>query len=256
MPTMMRDRPAGIAAVEQLLRVRAQDRPRTRIDHFFGLAPLSEESRPWFTGAVGEIAVGRMLESLPPSWVVYHALPIGNRGSDIDHLVVGPGGVFTINTKTHRRAKIWVGDRAILVNGHKQPYLRNSVHEGERISKVLRPLGADYVRPVLAFYDPAEITWKQRPADVSVLEARGLVRWLVKQPHRLEGAAVARIAGYVDDPRHWAVTVDGGDSMTAFAEVRAEVDKANMRRNGWASLLAMGAGAIVVVPWLANVLGR
>lgn len=254
--TLMRERPAGIAAVEQLLRVRAQDPPRTRLDHLFGLSPLSEESRPWFTGAVGEIAVGRMLDALSSPWVVFHALPVGTRGTDIDHLVVGPGGVFTINTKTHRRAKIWVGERAILVNGRKQPYLRNSVHEGERIARALQAVGAEYVRPVLAFYDPAEITWKQRPADVSVLEARGLVRWLVKQPRRLEDEAVRRIAEYVDDPGHWAPTADNRESMTAFAEVRAEVDKAITRRNSWAALLAVGAGAIVVVPWLANAIGH
>ena len=33
--------------------------------------------------------------------------PRQRQGTDIDHLVIGPGGVFTINTKHHRDANIW-----------------------------------------------------------------------------------------------------------------------------------------------------
>jgi hypothetical protein len=48
-------------------------------------------------------------------------------GADIDHLVIGPPGVFTINTKHHRDARIWVGGNMVKVNNFKQPdYLRNS----------------------------------------------------------------------------------------------------------------------------------
>jgi hypothetical protein len=32
---------------------------------------------------------------------VLHAVPVGDRGSDIDHVVIGHGGVYTVNTKTH-----------------------------------------------------------------------------------------------------------------------------------------------------------
>ncbi len=49
-----------------------------------------------------------------PRWRVLHAIPVGERGSDIDHLAIGPAGVFTINAKYHAGAKIWVGGDTFL----------------------------------------------------------------------------------------------------------------------------------------------
>ncbi|MBG6212216.1 hypothetical protein RCH23_000129 [Cryobacterium sp. CAN_C3] len=42
-----------------------------------------------------------MLSKLGPEWTVLHAVPVGSGSSDIDHVVIGPAGVFTINTKNH-----------------------------------------------------------------------------------------------------------------------------------------------------------
>jgi hypothetical protein len=50
-------------------------------------------------GRRGSLAV--RLPRLADQWRVRHAVPIGDKGSDIDHVVIGPGGVFTINAKHH-----------------------------------------------------------------------------------------------------------------------------------------------------------
>lgn len=50
-------------------------------------------------GAEGERKVGAILESLAPDWHVLHGVWLG-RG-DIDHVLVGPGGTFTVETKSH-----------------------------------------------------------------------------------------------------------------------------------------------------------
>ena len=63
--------------------------------------------------------------------------PVGKGDSDIDHVVIGPGGVFTINTKNHSGQKVWVAGRIFLVNGQKQPHLRNAGHEAQRASRLL-----------------------------------------------------------------------------------------------------------------------
>src|SRR3954467_9251483 len=52
------------------------------------------QQRPWREGAEGEEAVARRLRKLPQGWHVLHAVPVGDKGSDIDHVIVGPGGVF------------------------------------------------------------------------------------------------------------------------------------------------------------------
>ena len=54
----------------------------------------------WLRGAEGEEAVGRILEGLTADgWHVIHDISFG-RGN-IDHVVVGQGGVFAVETKSH-----------------------------------------------------------------------------------------------------------------------------------------------------------
>ena len=62
------------------------DSSAAALDRLLGRSPLGTESRPWYIGAEGEIAVGRELDELPPGWTVLHAVPVGTRGSDIDHV--------------------------------------------------------------------------------------------------------------------------------------------------------------------------
>jgi len=39
---------------------------------------------------------------------VLDSIPVGDNGSDIRHLVIGPAGVFSLNTKHHFDASFWV----------------------------------------------------------------------------------------------------------------------------------------------------
>lgn len=71
---------------------------------FFG-AGLKRDYENYDRGAAGEEAVGEILESLrEQGWCVIHDVSFG-RGN-IDHIVVGPGGIFTIETKS-RGGKVW-----------------------------------------------------------------------------------------------------------------------------------------------------
>ncbi|MGI5482998.1 nuclease-related domain-containing protein [Streptomyces lavendofoliae] len=114
----------------------------------------------WYTGLEGERKVGRELERLTPhGWRVLHGIEKGN-GGDIDHLLIGPGGVFTINTKTHRGASVWVGDTMTKVNGGEpKPYAAASKTEADYVRRVLGrhcefPVP---VEPVLVFVGVASL---------------------------------------------------------------------------------------------------
>ena len=64
--------------------------------------------RAWRVGADGEESVGAKLDGLSEhGWHVLHAVPVGDRGTDIDHVLIGPGGVLTLNTKNHPGATVW-----------------------------------------------------------------------------------------------------------------------------------------------------
>jgi len=122
------------------------------------------EERAWRVGADGEEEVARRLRKLPDDWHVIHAIPVGERESDIDHLVIGPAGVFTLNTKNHSRAKVWVAERSFLVNGQRTNYLRNARHEAARASRLLsKACAMDVaVEPVIVVL-AAELTIKAPP---------------------------------------------------------------------------------------------
>jgi len=54
----------------------------------------------YFKGARGEEIVAVWLASLPHDYHVFHDVEFaGSRGTPLDHLVVGPGGIFVIETK-------------------------------------------------------------------------------------------------------------------------------------------------------------
>lgn len=55
----------------------------------------------WLRGAEGERRVGAALAELTADgWMALHGVSLG-RG-DVDHILIGPGGIFTIETKSHR----------------------------------------------------------------------------------------------------------------------------------------------------------
>lgn len=108
----LKERMAGHSVIEKLLADREGQRPPSLLGRIFGADPLSPEDHRWYKGALGEIAVGRLLERLGAEWTVLHAVPVGTGASDIDHILIGPAGVFTLNTKNHTDQAVWVARNA------------------------------------------------------------------------------------------------------------------------------------------------
>jgi hypothetical protein len=144
------------------------------------------DERAYRVGGRGEEKVGKKLDGLPDGWHAIHSVPVGAGDSDIDHVLIGPAGVFTLNTKHHPRGKVWVAERALLVNGQRTQYLRNSRHEAARASKLLTAgCGFDVAVQAVIVIVGADITVKARCPDVRVLYREQLSRWLKSQPHVL-----------------------------------------------------------------------
>ena len=161
------------------------------------------EERAWRIGADGEESVGKLLRRLDANWHVLHAVPVGQNGADIDHVVIGPPGVFSLNTKTHIGKNVWVAERAFMVNGTKTDYLRNSRSEAKRASKLLSGCGLPVtVHPIIVVI-AAKLTVKAQPPDVSVVGRRGLVRWLVQQRPILTSQTVQKIYGHARMDTTW-----------------------------------------------------
>ncbi|WP_346777247.1 nuclease-related domain-containing protein [Streptomyces sp. HNM0575] len=134
------------------------------------------EDDSWRVGWEGERAVGAELQRLSrQGWRVLHSIPLP-RHVDIDHLWMGPGGVFCINAKKHKDAKVWVGDDSVMIRGQSYPYVRRSRSEAKRATKALtRACGFTVeVQPLLVFVGIRELDIHSSLSGVRAIREREL----------------------------------------------------------------------------------
>lgn len=177
---------------------------------FFGLRKRMRSLR---LGLEGEKVVGQHLEALRTAgYRVFHDIPA--KGFNVDHVLVGPGGIFAIETKTYSKpvkgdAKAThAGDR-ILINDREPG--RNAVAQARAVRDWVRDLllettGKRYpVRGVVLmpgwWIDPPE---DRAQADVWVLNPKALPAFLEHEPVSVKDEDVAlissRLSNYVARP--------------------------------------------------------
>jgi len=172
------------------------------------LLGIRTQARSFAIGAWGERVVGRKLDTWAArhGWHVLHAVPVGRRGTDIDHVVIGEFGVVTVNTKV-TGTSVWVGERGLTLGGKAVPYVQKSRAESVRASRLLSSAvgGRVPVQPVIVFVGAKRFA-RQRggPPDVAVLRApRDLRRWLRRQRRVLAPDQVELIYQAARDPATW-----------------------------------------------------
>jgi hypothetical protein len=124
----------------------------------------------WLQGARGEQKVGEIVDALADDgWFAIHDVAFG-RGN-IDHIVVGVGGLFTIETKSRKRPirPDWVSDE----------HLRQAFAEAMSLERVT----GYKVQPLLVFSDAWLIGGKgmARRKGVVILTARTLDAFFARQ---------------------------------------------------------------------------
>ncbi|NJP52842.1 NERD domain-containing protein [Streptomyces sp. SBST2-5] len=163
--------PPGAALRERLARSGAGRFERT----LARLLRRPTEWESWEKGLTGEKRVGAELARLSRhGWRVLHSIPLAH-DVDIDHLLIGPGGVFSINTKYCPKRAVWVGDDAVKIDhGKPRPYARKSRAEADRVRRVL----GHYCRfpvpvePVLVFAGATDLTVAATQLTVRVYQER------------------------------------------------------------------------------------
>jgi Nuclease-related domain len=129
----------------------------------------------WRRGVAGERRAARLLAPLErQGWVVLHDLAVPGSAANIDHLVIGPGGVFVIDSKQYRGrlqldavGKLWHGRHPLA------PILGAVSWEADQAARVLPDPGVAVV-PVVAVHG-AQVPWGKVVTDgVPVVAARRL----------------------------------------------------------------------------------
>lgn len=153
----------------------------------------------WEVGAWGEEATGRELARLDQArWSVFHDVPT-ERGN-IDHLVVGPGGVFVLDSK-RVGGRVIVQDDEIRVQRLDDGTLWYA-HGG---AAGVRRLAAQTSQRMLAathikvWVTPVLVMWADFPQRLVedacvVVHGDELVSWLEQLPVRVAPQHVARVA--------------------------------------------------------------
>ena len=105
----------------------------------------------FYKGARGEEKVSEILKSLPDAYHVFNDFTVGR--SHVDHVVVGPGGVFAIETKFWS-GKVTVEDGHVLLDGQLPD--RSPLSQANREAMIVRNALAEagwsgIVTPVVAF---------------------------------------------------------------------------------------------------------
>ena len=150
-----------------------QWRPRGFQNLAARLLGLRTESASWEAGAKSERIVEKQLGRLKlDGWQVLSSVMRRN-GLDVDYLVIGPPGIFTINTKHHPGARVWVGDQIVDVDGEHHRYLPEARHEANSAARILNSSVGLPIRvtPVLAFVGADSIDTNDSLGDVLI--ARG-----------------------------------------------------------------------------------
>ncbi len=177
------------------------------------LLGVHTRERAFRVGADGERVVGGQLARLPAGWHALHSVPVGTRGADIDHVVIGPGGIYTVNTKHLPDARVWLRGDVLVVNGHERHYVPAARAEAERASRLLgRALGGvgnggvDVVGVVALVGAENGFNVRCQPTDgaVAVVGHRQLVPWLLRRPTVLRPDDIEAVFAAARRPGTWA----------------------------------------------------
>jgi Nuclease-related domain len=155
----------------------------------------SRDAVAWRRGAAGERHTARLLAPLErDGWAVLHDLAVPRSQANLDHLVIGPGGVFVIDSKQYRgrlqldsTGRLWHGRYPL------DPVLRSVEFEANQAAQVLPDPGVTVV-PIVAVHG-AQVPWgKVVIRGVPILPARRLPSMLRALPALLGPERVADLA--------------------------------------------------------------
>jgi hypothetical protein len=138
-----------------------------------------------------------LLEALPESYSVLHDLMIPRSTANIDHVVIGPTGIFVVETKNYegsvsiRDGEAWVGNR-------RRPKLRGQVLDEAQIVKANLTDRQTYelapdVHPLMCFQGNAldQPLWFE---GVHLVRAEDLVAAITQRPVVLEASEIHKLA--------------------------------------------------------------
>jgi hypothetical protein len=110
-----------------------------------GARPSTEA---WRIGAEGERLTARALQELPASYRVQHDLAMPGSKANIDHVVTGPTGVFTVETKNYKSG-VTITNGRVFGSGRS---LDHVVQQARRQAAVIAAKTGTAVTPIVCVH--------------------------------------------------------------------------------------------------------
>jgi Nuclease-related domain len=157
----------------------------------------SRSERAEHAAAKEEQRICAELDDLPAGWFVLHSIEIDKDPDTrhVDHIAIGPAGIFTIFLEHQSGAKVWISEHALTINGRDSDQLRKARSEARLASGHLSTAcGFDVtVQSVLVLIGAATMQMLSRPPEVHVRTQYDIRDWLCRQPPRLDAEQVRAI---------------------------------------------------------------
>ncbi len=161
-----------------------------------------QSTEAWGKGATGEERTGRLLDRLPAAYVVRHDLSMPGSRANIDHVVVGPTGVFTVETKAYRGGVKITGGRVTVAGRRRDGIAAQAAKQAEAVAARI----GRAVEPVVVVHGGVERGWFTSPVidGVRFCAPKRLVEEIRAGKGRLSPEevedAVTRLHGLVREP--------------------------------------------------------
>lgn len=227
--------------------------PRTRlVAQLIGRDPVPRKLRSRYVEASGDVAVLDVLSHLGACWWSRRA---GATGDDVEHIVLGPAGVFSVLIRHHPGGSVWIDGRIILVDGERRPDIRDAESCGVRVTQLMSDaLGSRVdVTPCLVLVGHRNLTVAKPPRRVAVTTLRDIRTWVRSLRKVLSDAEVEALRGAVarHPELHPLVSLDAPtvEPLELFRRVQTEVGQARHIRLTWitASLVLFWLIAVVTI---------
>ena len=150
-------------------------------------------------GAAGESLATKVLSSFPDNWYVFNDMIVGR--SQIDHIVVCPKGVYTIETKNYRGTIYGNAEKQEwyqIIESHATPFynpVKQGVGHSVALSKYLEESGFNkvWVNTIVVFTNP-NVELKVFSPKVPVIHQSKLSEFFNNQKQVMNSDESAKIA--------------------------------------------------------------
>lgn len=133
---------------------------------------LLQSAERYEKGAAGEEATALALSALPATeWTVFHDVRWPDRKlANIDHVVVGPPGVFVIDTKNWS-GSVTIADGILRHNGYRrEPSVAGAAEAALAITRLVPDVSPAHVFPVMCFVSERSLSGFARDVAICTTE--------------------------------------------------------------------------------------